>query len=161
MGGFTIAQGFANLSINIQMLLAHLFGWPFYFTLALAAIPFLTGRPSRWDLLFGASALCLIGAYVAYWNPGIMYGPRYFYVAIAFFALLTARGLEELVRLPLRLAPWWKTDRFAALLFPAFVVCVLLIYNLRIYLPAQVPIYRGYNFSTRPSLDAVDSAHIH
>lgn len=161
MGGFTVAQGFANISINLQMLLAHLFGWPFYLTLALAAIPFLTGRSSRWDLLFLGSALILILAYVAYWNPGIMYGPRYLYVTIPFFTLLSARGLEELYHLPLRSLGMWYRDHFAALIFPALVICLLLVYDLRIYLPAQVPIYHGYNFSSRAPLDAVQRAHIH
>ena len=161
MGGFTVAQGFTNLSINLQMLLAHLFGWPFYFTLALTAIPFLTGRASRWDLLFLASGATLILAYVAYWNPGIMYGPRYLYVTIPFFALLSARGLEELYRLPLRLAPLRNGDRLAALIFPVIVTCVLVAYDLDVYLPAQVPIYRGYNFTSRASLNAVENAHIH
>jgi hypothetical protein len=159
--GFTVAEGFANLSVNFQMLLAHLFGWPFYFTLALVAIPFLVGRASRWDILFLASCFVLILAYVAYWNPGIMYGPRYLYVTIPFFALLSARGLEELYRLPLRLGTLRKSNRFAALIFPATVMCVLLLYDLTVYLPAQVPIYRGYNFSSRASLDAVQNAHIH
>ena len=46
-------------------------------------------------------------------------------------------------------------------MFPAVIMCVLVGYDLRIYLPAQVPIYRGYNFSSRASLNAVDNAHIH
>ena len=35
IGGFTPTQGLWNTSFNLQMLLAHLFGWPFYLTLTL------------------------------------------------------------------------------------------------------------------------------
>lgn len=161
MGGFTPAQGLWNTGFNLQMLLAHLFGWPFYLTLALAAVPFVAGRGNRWDALFAASALSVIAAYVFYWTPGVMYGPRYYYVAIPWLALLTARGLEELYRWPLRL-PWIApSDRLAALLVPTLLGAALLIYNLRVYLPAQVPIYHGYNFSSAASIDAVQRAGIH
>ena len=40
MYGFTPAFGFWNASYNLEMLQAHLFGWPFYLTLAFAFIPF-------------------------------------------------------------------------------------------------------------------------
>lgn len=160
-GGFTVAQGFANMSVNLEMLLAHLFGWPFFFTMALAAIPFISGGATRWDWLFLGGALMPILAYVAYWSPGIMYGPRYLYVTIPFFALLSARGLQELYDLPIRHTIFGKRDRFSALIFPLVLFSGLLLYDLRVYLPAQVPMYRGYNSTSRASLDAVEKAHIH
>jgi 4-amino-4-deoxy-L-arabinose transferase-like glycosyltransferase len=160
MGGFTPAQGLWNTSLNLEFLLAHLFGWPFYLTLALAALPFLLGRATRWDTIFGLSATCVMGAYIFYWTSGVMYGPRYYFAAVPWLALLTARGLEELYRWPLRLPLRARPDRLAALLVPALVVVALLVYNLRVYIPAQIPVYQGYNFVSAVSLKAVQRAGI-
>jgi hypothetical protein len=159
--GFGPALGFWNTSLNLEYLMAHLFGWPFYFALGLASIPFLLGRANRWDIIFGASALGVIVAYIFYWNPGTMYGPRYYYVAIPWFALLAARGLEELYQWPMRVARRWPPSRVAALLPPALLLAFLLAYNLGVYLPTQLPMYRGYNFVNAASLQAVSRARVH
>jgi 4-amino-4-deoxy-L-arabinose transferase-like glycosyltransferase len=159
--GFTPAQGFWNTSLNLEYLLIHLFGWPFYLTLALAALPFLLGRATRWDAIFGLSAVCVMAAYVFYWTAGVMYGPRYYFAAVPWFALLTARGLEELYRWPLRLPLRVQPDRLAALLVPTFVAGAMLVYDLRVYIPAQIPVYQGYNFTSAASLNAVHRAGIH
>jgi 4-amino-4-deoxy-L-arabinose transferase-like glycosyltransferase len=161
ISGFTPAQGFWNTSLNLEFLLIHLFGWPFYLTLALAAIPFLLGRATRWDAIFGLSAVCVMAAYIFYWTSGVMYGPRYYFAAVPWLALLTARGLEELYRWPLRLPLRVRPDRLAALLVPTFLAGALLVYNLRVYLPAQIPVYQGYNFTSAASLNAVQRAGIH
>jgi 4-amino-4-deoxy-L-arabinose transferase-like glycosyltransferase len=160
-GGFTPAQGLWNTSFNLQMLLAHLFGWPFYLTLTLAGVPFITGRATRWDWVFLASAGAVILAYVAYWNPGVMYGPRYYFATVPVVALLTARGLEELYRWPLRIRLHWGHDRIAALAIPAAVLALLVTYNVTVYLPAQIPIYQGYNYTSAASINAVQRAGIH
>lgn len=160
-GGFTPGMGFWNTSFNLNMLLAHLFGWPFYLTLAVAALPFLSGRANRWDVLFAASALCQIWSYTSYWTAGVMYGPRYYYVAIGWLALLTARGLWALYQLPFDLHIASLRDRAAAGIVPALLLVLLAAYDLRIYLPAQTPVYSGYNFSSASSLNAVAQRHIH
>jgi len=159
--GFTPAQGFWNTSLNLEYLLAHLFGWPFYLTLALAALPFLLGRATRWDAIFGLSALGVMAAYIFYWTSGVMYGPRYYFAAVPWLTLLTARGLQELYRWPVRLPLPNRPDRLAALLVPTLIGGALLIYNLRVYLPAQIPVYQDYNFTGAASLDAVQRAGIH
>jgi 4-amino-4-deoxy-L-arabinose transferase-like glycosyltransferase len=160
-GGFTPSQGLWNTSFNLQMLLAHLFGWPFYLTLTLAGVPFITGRATRWDWAFLASAGAIILAFVAYWNPGVMYGPRYYFAVVPGAALLTARGLEELYRWPLRIRLRRGHDRIAALAIPAAVLALLVAYNLSVYLPAQIPVYRGYNYTSAASIDTVQRAGIH
>lgn len=159
--GFGPALGFWNTSLNLEYLMAHLFGWPFYCALGVAAIPFVLGRANRWDAVFGASALAVIAAYVFYWNPGTMFGPRYYYVAIPWFALLTARGFEELYRLPMRIGMRLRPNRLAALVVPTVLLTMLLAYNFVVYLPAQLPIYKGYNFVSAGSLQAVERANIH
>lgn len=159
--GFGPAQGLWNTTLNLQFLQAHLFGWPFYFTLALAALPFLLGRATRWDTIFGLSALAVIIAYVFYWNPGVMYGPRYYSIAVPWLALLTARGLQELQRWPLRLPIAAAASATSALLAPSLLLAGLLAYNFAVYLPAQIPMYRGYNFTSAAPLDAVRRAGVH
>lgn len=156
----TPAQGLHNTSQSIEMLLADLFGWPYYLTLALALVPFVVGRVRRWDAIFGLSTLSVMGAYVFYWGAGIMYGPRYYYVTIPWLTLLSARGLDELYLLPGRLRRRRK-DRTTAALFPSLLLAGLLVYNLRVYLPANIPIYSGYNFVSQAPVEAVRRAGIH
>lgn len=153
-------QGFLNTSLNLEMLFAHLFGWPFFLTLSLAVMPFLVGRAGRWDVIFAVSSLAVIGAYVFYFTPGIMYGPRYYYVAVPWFALLTARGLQELYWWPFRL-PLGAVDRTAALIFPVLLVTSLVLFDLRTYIPIQAPIYQGYNSIRTDPVDAVHAAGVH
>jgi hypothetical protein len=159
--GHTVGNGLWNTSLNLEMLSADLFGWPFFVTLAFACIPFLAGNANRWDCLFGATALTVVAAYVGYWGSGVMYGPRYYYVLITPVALLTARGFEELYRLPLRLGLGASPDRLAALLLPTLLLALLFPYNLEAYWPSQLPLYHGYNFTSAGSLDAVKNAHVH
>jgi len=45
------------------------------------------------DLLWAALPLSLILVHLAYWNLGLMYGPRYYFEALGALALLSARGL--------------------------------------------------------------------
>src|SRR5579859_4223752 len=118
------------------MLLAHLFGWPFYLTLMLAAVPFMTGKATRWDWAFLASSTAIVLVYIAYWNPGVMYGPRYYFAAVPWLVLLTARGLEELYYWPLRIPLVKAHDRIAALAIPAALLALLVSYNATVYLPA-------------------------
>jgi 4-amino-4-deoxy-L-arabinose transferase-like glycosyltransferase len=160
-GNFTLAQGLWNTSYNLESLMTHLFGWPFYVTLALAAIPFVTGRASRWDVSFALSALAIMLVYVAYWGDGVMYGPRYYYAALPWFVLLTARGLEELFRWLLRLPVGISRDRLAALTVTGLIVMLLLVCDLNVYIPAQIPLYPGYNYSSAAPFDAVSKAGIH
>lgn len=159
--GFGPTQGLWNTSLNLQALFAHLFGWPFYLTLALAVMPFLLGRANRWDVLFAGAGLAVIVAYGFYWAPGIMYGPRYYAPAAPWLILLTARGFQELSRWPLRALFLGEVDRLAAFVGPAALAVVLLGYNLTVYLPSQLPVYRGYNFVSGASLQAVRKANIH
>lgn len=161
IGGFTPAQGLWNMGHSLQLLSVHLFGWPFYLTLAPALIPFVAGRANRWDALFGLSALSVMAAYLFYWTSGMMYGPRYYFTAVPWFALLTARGLQELSRWVLRLPGGLRRDRLAALIVPGMLLVGLLVYNLSVYLPAQIPVFKGYNYTSAASLDTVRRAGIH
>src|SRR4029079_14483407 len=61
--------------------------------------------PEVWDLLLAAVVVSLIGVHLAYWTPGLMYGPRYYFEAIGAMVLLSSRGILELaawLAIPLR-----------------------------------------------------------
>jgi hypothetical protein len=162
-GLFTAADGLWNAFENLSMLSVQLFGWPYEVALAFAFLPFILGAARRWDVLFAASFLSLAGLHVFYWCSCLMYGPRFYYEAIPPLLLLTARGVVELGRLPLRLWPRFGLlqDVELAAFAPVILVLALLIYNLRFYLPAQIPLYDNYNYSSDAELQTVARAHIH
>jgi hypothetical protein len=158
--GHTVGEGIWNLGFNLQSLLTDLFGWPFYLTLAFAALPFLLCRARREDWL-GASIVGLLAAlYVTYWGNGVMYGPRYYYTAIPWLAMLTVRGLVELYRLLLRL-PSRQRDPMAAAGAVGLLTLLLVAYAASVYLPPQLDLYRqNYNYASARELHAVARAQL-
>mgnify|MGYP001316202906 CR=1 FL=1 len=116
-GRHTLAEGILNTRSNIQLLEEVLYGWPGRLDLlpallgiVLAAIR-LALHPLRqiarsravpldvaFDLALAAQATTLIAVHVAYWTPGQMYGPRYYFEALGAIVILSARGLFALAR---------------------------------------------------------------
>lgn len=101
-------------------------------------------------------------AYVFYWCPCLMFGPRFYYEALPPLLLLSARGVFELARLPTRVWRRLPTDHSAAAgtVFPAILLGALLAYNLTFYFPIQIPLYQDYNYSSDAELRAVAHARI-
>jgi hypothetical protein len=159
--GFTLAQGLWNTSYRLEMLHAHLFGWPFYVALAIAAVPFILGRANRWDTLFAFSAISVMAAYICFWWPGVSFGPRYWSAAIPCFALLAARGFSELYHWPLSAFRMVRQNRGVALAGPLALASSLLLYDLAYYMPAQFPLYREYDYMSPDPMHAVSRASIH
>ncbi|MBE3565452.1 MAG: glycosyltransferase family 39 protein [Thermogemmatispora sp.] len=97
-GAHTLAAGLVNLDEQLTILAIDLFGWPFYLTLALPLLPFVSGqsRIADWLLLAGTAAIAL--AFVGYFYHGIYLGPRYLYETLPFLLMLSARGLVALAR---------------------------------------------------------------
>jgi len=158
--GFTPTDGLNNTARNLAQLLSHGYGWPPFLTLSLAAIPFITGRARRWDVIFLGSFLCIIAGYACWWADGIMYGPRFFFEGFGFLILLTARGATLVadslaVRERLRVTVPMTSVAVGALLV------ALVGYNLAFYLPGQWELYHGYNYTNRDRLDVVASNDIH
>jgi hypothetical protein len=158
--GFTFAQGLWNLGTDLQSFQAHVFGWPFYAGLALAAIPFLAGRIRRWDVLFAASACSVTIAYVFYFNPGLWYGPRYYYVIVPWVALLSARGLVELYRLCVTNSSFIDRVSLPAVALPALLATALIAYDVGFYIPSQIPTYQGWNATSARTARALQSRHL-
>lgn len=163
LGPFTPADGIWNIYQNLSMLLPQLYGWPYGVALAFAFLPFVLCAARRWDYLLAASFLSVAAVHALYWAPGLMYGPRYYYEALPALFLLTARGVYELFRLPLRVSPHLRLPRdpVLAAFLPVILLSALLVFNLRFYLPAQIPLYQGYNFSSAAELHTVQNAGIH
>ena len=129
--GNSPSLGLYNLGRNLVALESTLFAWPPLFTLAFVWLAFLLRRPSAadWGLLLVAIAVA--GGYVAYWQAGIAYGPRYFYAALPALVILSARGVRAMAI---------TTGRAAY-----GIVAVLILAGLA-SLPRQIAEYRNYNF---------------
>ncbi|HEY3083465.1 MAG TPA: glycosyltransferase family 39 protein [Chloroflexota bacterium] len=149
--GHTPLNGLYNSLRNLSELSSHAFGWPGVFTFLFALVPFATARAGRWDRIWLASWLALMVGYFFWWADGVMYGPRFYFEAIGFMALLSARGLAVLAELGGR----------AGRVLAAALLGALLLFCAYLYLPVQLPLLRGYNYVSRVSLDAVERAGIH
>jgi hypothetical protein len=95
----TLARGLGAAWSNVASINSQLFGWPLtsLWALAVALLPW-TSRDRR-DLglrLFLASfPLCLLLAYVFFWNHDLCFGPRYLYEALGPLLVLSAIGLRQ------------------------------------------------------------------
>ena len=160
--GFWPADGFANTSRNLGLLLTHLYGWPPFATLFFVTLPFVGGRARRTDPLLLAGFLALVAGYFVWWADGVMYGPRFLYEGIGFLFILTGRGVVELEAITrgtlerLGLRARWPGPAVATAAL-GFLVAL----NATLYLPAQFALHRGYNYVNRGSLNAVEAAGIH
>jgi hypothetical protein len=131
--GHSLARGLYNTEKNLEALARHLFGWSPLIALAFCWLPFLLGRPQKYDWVLFAMLLAVIAVYVAYWTTGIMYGPRYYYAALPALLLLTARGLQTL------------QGRFG-LLATAAVFTGIVVLALYFYWPKALSSLKGYNY---------------
>ncbi len=98
-GAHTLGSGFITVDELLTSLAIDLFGWPFYLTLALLLIPFLTRRVKPADVVMLLGACAMTFAFVGYFYAGIYLGPRYLYDALPFFLILTARGFIALAQM--------------------------------------------------------------
>jgi hypothetical protein len=132
------AMGLHDTWDRLTELQRHLFGWPFYLTLAPVMAPFVLGRADRrdWWLLSVFAALVL--GYVLYWNRGMAYGPRYYYEALGPLCLLSARGFQEISTVSVVGGIARRS------LYGLAVALALVAFNVLMYLPQQVDEFRGY-----------------
>jgi hypothetical protein len=155
-GEHTLAAGLMNAEEQLTSLAICLFGWPFFFALAIPMLPFLTGRANRWDRLHGAVIALFVLTFVGYFYHGIVMGPRYYFETLPCLVLLTARGFvaltETMDALLFRLsshrlaglnssASGTAGARWATLLLAALLFACSALY----YWPRQGELYQGYN----------------
>ena len=95
--GHTIETGLRNQQAQVASLLLVFTGWPMWVGLALVGLPFLLGTRDKWDYFCLLAALSLMGIYVLYRYSGVFEGPRYWYEAMPFLVLLSARGVRKAI----------------------------------------------------------------
>ena len=160
-GQHTPAAGLLNTEDQLTSLLIHLFGWPYYLTLAFFLTPVLTGRLRAHDaLLYGLAGSMLVG-YAAYFYHGIAFGPRYLFESLPAYVVLTARGLVEaatLATLAVRRLAGWRSARVGGATGVGLVLVALIACNLHFYLPRQAALYYDYVEQTAGGL-AYDRLH--
>jgi len=131
----------------LTSLLIHLFGWPYYLTLAFFAIPLVTLRLKAHDvLLYGIAASFIVG-YIGLYYHGIAFGPRYLLGSLPAYILLTARGIVEatsLIGLLLRRIVVPARARVGGIISVGSTLAALISCNLFFYLPHQFPLYYDY-----------------
>ncbi len=108
-GGHDYALGIQNERIQMALLLLVLNGWPQFVGLAFVLAPFVLGTRKAWDWFLLASAICLMAVWTLYESAGVMYGPRYWYEALPFLILLTARGADRAAAIVAGWASWLRT----------------------------------------------------
>ncbi len=154
-GQHTLAAGLVNIDELLTILEIDLYGWPFYFTLAFLALPFLTWRARKADWFCLVSATILIGAYVGYFYHGIYLGPRYLFESLPFLLILTARGILTLADAGQDAAQacrhfWYGNKQvirntIVQSIPTLALVAMLLLCNLLYYLPRQIQLYQDYS----------------
>ncbi len=152
-GQHTLAAGLVNLDELLTILEIDLYGWPFYFTLAFLALPFLTWRARKADWFCLVSATILIGAYVGYFYHGIYLGPRYLFESLPFLLMLTARGILTLADAgrdtAQALRQFWHSSKVHSTITQSIptmaLVATLVLCNLLYYLPRQIQLYQDYS----------------
>jgi hypothetical protein len=160
---FTVARSIWNVATEVEHLQSSLFGWPYFFALALVAVPFIIGRANRWDLLFAGAALTVVAAYMFYWADGVTWNnfPRYWYVAVPVLAILSARGLQELYRFPMSTSLRLPVRPLLALIAPGMLAAILVTFNLVVFLPQTTALMAKWNSRNLNGLQAVQLAGIH
>ena len=144
--GHTVDRGLFNTERNWRSLMENLFGWPPLLTLVFVWSLWLCWRPTLPDVALLSLLVATVGAYVAFWAAGIMYGPHYYYAALPALVLLTARGIVVMQT--------EANGRIARRLVTGLVL-VLLTGNLGLNMPRQWAQHWGYNFVERPDLSAL------
>lgn len=136
VNGHTLDVGLRNEQAQLSALILVLNGWPAYVGLVFAFLPFLLGTRNRWDYFCLAAALAVMGVYVFYRFSGVYEGPRYWYAALPFLVLLSARGAQMLAAFLSALAAeagwtlgWVAPYRQAGALVVALVVGVLYVHG--------------------------------
>jgi hypothetical protein len=92
--GHTLDIGIRNEQAQLTMLLLVFNAWPAFAGIILVLVPFLLGSRNRWDYFVLACAALPMLAYTGYRYSGGYEGPRYWYEAMPFLVLLSARGIE-------------------------------------------------------------------
>ena len=180
-GAHSVTSGIQNQQELLSLLLLVANGWPVAVGLIVAALPFLLGTKNPWDYFLGASFLAIVSAPIVYSSSAVMHGPRYWYEALPFLILLTARGFES-IRDAATSAGDWLARRFrsdstptpsATISFAVYSIAGLLIAfsvygwlfgqsetwsgaGVALFTPTNASQLEGFNFTDRRLPDLAD-----
>jgi len=145
-GGHSLLQGWWNTKQSLRTGLSDLFGW---WKISWILLPFglIKARKSRITYLFIGIFLSLVSLYAAYWIGSRLFGPRYYFEALAGLTILTALGISWIAG--------WTTEPGNSRRYQdrwdrvrsVFIICctsLLIIGNLYFYLPDRMQGLRGY-----------------
>lgn len=95
----SLPGGILNTNYNLTALNQYLFEWPLpsLFFVFLLFLPLV--KRNKWDILFISSCLCLAGGYFFYYYQDLCFGPRFYFCATPFLAMLTVRGILKVPEL--------------------------------------------------------------
>ena len=105
-GGHSVAIGLQNQQVWLAFMLLVANGWPAAVGLFFAVLPFVLGSRHRWDYFLAAAFLAIASSTIFYRNAAVMHGPRFWYEALPFLILLTARGVHFLTELAPAVGDW-------------------------------------------------------
>ena len=92
--GHTFDIGMRTMQSHLMGLILVLHAWPVWVGLGFVLLPFILGTRNTWDYFLMVCAFLVAVIYILY-ETGMLYmGPRYWYQAVPFLILLTARGIE-------------------------------------------------------------------
>jgi hypothetical protein len=144
-GGHSLLQGWWNTKQSLRTGLSDLFGW---WKISWILLPFglIKARKSRITYLFIGIFLSLVSLYAAYWIGSRLFGPRYYFEALAGLTILTALGISWIAG--------WTTEPGNSRRYQdrwdrvrsVFIICctsLLIIGNLYFYLPDRMQGLRG------------------
>ncbi len=182
-GAHSVAVGLQNQQELLAFLMLVVNGWPAAIGLSLAILPFVLGTRSRWDYLFAASAIVMAAATIFYKNAAVMHGPRFWYEAMPFLILLTARGAQRLIQVGsvagdwlagrFRITPSTGTPAVTSLAVYSLVgaLVVFSAYGWMLgkrdawsgidYVPEKISALEGFNGIDRRLLDTADEMDLH
>ena len=141
-GGNSLAKAWFHAKFSLGIGRHDLFGWPF---LSYLFLPFglFAGRKRVGVWLAAGTAVGLVAAYMLYWTPAWLFGPRYYYEGLPAAAILTAGGLVWLSGQAgerLKARGWFPRARL-------WVVCLaaslLVAGNILFYLPLRLEMMKG------------------
>ncbi|MBN2056947.1 hypothetical protein JW905_18620 [bacterium] len=92
-GKHSLSRGLNNTDSQLTYLMAALFRWPAFLVLAPLMITLLRPDRQKADAWLAGGFLVYMGAYCLYLRAGICYGPRFYFEALPFILLLSARGI--------------------------------------------------------------------
>ncbi|MDX1387925.1 MAG: glycosyltransferase family 39 protein [Acidobacteriota bacterium] len=155
--GHTPAKALRSVHQYLDHTSSHLFGWPARLSLAfvLAALLWAVPRKHNW-LLFGLF-LMLVAGHMLYWaTQHLVYGARYWFSAVPALAVLSALGIQAMLRRS-SAGGFPSASRVVA---TGAVVAVLISSNLVIYLPRCVKALPGYGGVDSDLKDAVEASRL-